>query len=155
MRVNVDGTRPTHLRFADVIVMFADNITDLDKMLSELDSESSKIGLKINESKLKIMNQEETRITHTIENIQEYSYMGQIIEMGKGKMEAEIERIRRLGWAAFGKPSNVLNNKMIPQYLRTRIFNQCVPTVITYGALTWTLTKTIVNKQHKGLWKGP
>lgn len=149
MGLNISGAKISHLRFADDIVLFADNTMDLERMLYELDRESSKIGLKMNKTKTKIMSQDQVQIAvngHILENVQEYIYLGQQIEIGKGNKEIEIERRRRLGWAAFGKLSHILKDRRIPQYLRTRIYEQCVVPVITYGAQTWTLTKTMVNK---------
>lgn len=53
MKVNKD--RLTHLRFADDIVLFADTSKKLEKIISTLNEESEKVGLKMNEDKTKTL----------------------------------------------------------------------------------------------------
>lgn len=57
----------------------------------------------------------------------------------------EIARRIQLGWAAFSKLEDVLKSQ-IPQCLKTKVFNQCVLPILTYGAETWTLTKANMHK---------
>jgi len=61
--IKIDGEHLSHLRFADDIVLFSQNIMELQEMLEELQRESAKIGLTINLSKAKVM---------TPDNIQVY-----------------------------------------------------------------------------------
>ncbi|XP_013383867.1 uncharacterized protein LOC106154146 [Lingula anatina] len=53
--INIDGTRLNHLRFADDIIIVADDAKDLEEMLEALADESAKSGLKMNTSKTKVM----------------------------------------------------------------------------------------------------
>ncbi|CAG9111017.1 unnamed protein product [Plutella xylostella] len=79
----------------------------------------------------------------TIEVVQEYVYLGQTIRLGRSNFDKEAARRIQLGWAAFGKLRHIFSSA-IPQSLKTKVFNQCVPKcvlpVMTYGAETWTLT---------------
>ncbi|KAG7296310.1 hypothetical protein JYU34_021440 [Plutella xylostella] len=75
----------------------------------------------------------------TIEVVQEYVYLGQTIRLGISNFDKEAARRIQLGWAAFGKLRHIFTSA-IPQSLKTKVFNQCVLPVMTYGAETWTLT---------------
>ncbi|CAG9116424.1 unnamed protein product [Plutella xylostella] len=48
-------------------------------------------------------------------------------------------------WAAFGRLRHTFSSA-IPQSLKTKVFNQCVLPVMTYGAETWTLTVGLVHR---------
>lgn len=52
----------------------------------------------------------------------------------------EITRRISLAWAAFGKLTYI-RRADIPICLKMKVFNHCVPRVITYGAETLTITK--------------
>lgn len=152
--IKINGQYLNHLRYADDVILIANTKTDLKVMLEELDDEAKKIGLKMNYNKTKTMTNtdENTAITmgeNTIEQVGEYIYLGQLIKLNKENQTAEIKRRVRLAWAAFGKLSFVLKNKKYPQYLKTRIFNQCILPVLTYGSQVWTLTKANIDKIAK------
>lgn len=51
----IDGRKISKLRFADVIAILANSSEELVELLSRLEQESNRIGLRINKSKTKIM----------------------------------------------------------------------------------------------------
>ena len=53
--IKICGEYLNNLKFADDIVLFADNLETLQEMMEELQTESIKTGLKINIDKTKIM----------------------------------------------------------------------------------------------------
>ena len=53
--IRVNGVQLNNLRFADDIILFAENIEDLHQMLTSLDEEGKKDGMKINKKITKIM----------------------------------------------------------------------------------------------------
>lgn len=109
----------------------------------------SRSGLKMNLRKTNIMCPPNTSIAingKELENVEEYVYLGQLTTLGKANKDVEIERRRRLGWAAFGKLAKILKNRRIPLHLRVKVFDQCILPVLTYGAQTWTFTKQTVTK---------
>jgi len=73
-----------HLRFAVNIVLFVSNAEELETRMEELNNESSKIDLKINLSKTKVMyNQHAAKMKvkingETIGIVDEYIYVGQL-----------------------------------------------------------------------------
>ncbi|CAH2235547.1 jg23974 [Pararge aegeria aegeria] len=79
------------------------------------------------------------------ETVNEYTYLGQIVQLDRNRFEKEIDRRIQLGWGAFGKLRRVFPSP-IPQCLKTKVFDQCVLPVMTYGAETWTLTARLIHK---------
>ncbi|CAH2234461.1 jg17763 [Pararge aegeria aegeria] len=59
--------------------------------------------------------------------------------------EKEVNRRIQLGWAAFGKLRDIFSSK-IPQCLKTKVFEQCVFPVMTYGTETWPLTMGFIRR---------
>jgi len=57
--VEVNGELLNNLRFADDVVIIADNENDLKVMVTERNEESEKVGLKINIKKCKVMTNSE------------------------------------------------------------------------------------------------
>lgn len=55
MGINVNGEYLSHLRFADDIVIMAESLQDLQKMLSSLNAASRRVGLGMNLDKTKVM----------------------------------------------------------------------------------------------------
>ncbi|XP_072938941.1 uncharacterized protein [Epargyreus clarus] len=149
--INIDGEYITHLRFADDIVIMAESLEDLNTMLNDLCDASQRVGLKMNMDKTKIMSN--VHVTPmpvvvdgvTLEVVDEYVYLGQIIQMGKSNFEKEVTRRIRLGWAAFGKLRDIFSSK-IPQSLKSKMFEQCVLPVMTYGAETWSFTVGLIRR---------
>ncbi|KAI5716877.1 hypothetical protein M8J76_013824 [Diaphorina citri] len=74
MGININGKTLSNLRFADDIALFAENHEDIQRMLQHLSKESEKVGLKINESKTKIMTNNTREETKLNDKIMEYWY---------------------------------------------------------------------------------
>jgi hypothetical protein len=154
MGVNINGRKLSHLRYANDVVLITDKQDELFTMLTQLAQKSEKIGLKMNMNKTKIMTNTNNKINiginnENIEVVDHYIYLGQTVAASKENQTAEIQRRIRLAWAAFGKLRWVLKNTKIQQYLKTRVFDQCILPVLTYGSQTWTLTKANMDKIEK------
>ncbi|XP_072931484.1 uncharacterized protein [Epargyreus clarus] len=128
--VNINSEHITHLRFAYDIVILADSLRDLSKMLGDLNSASQRVGLKMNMDKTKIMsNVHVTPVPVVVDGtplevVDEYNYLGQTIQMGKSNFERKVTRRIQPGWAAFGKLRSIFSSK-IPQCLKSKLFEQC------------------------------
>ncbi|CAG9565546.1 unnamed protein product [Danaus chrysippus] len=81
----------------------------------------------------------------TLEVVDSYVYLGQTVQLGKSNFEKEVNRRIQLGWAAFGKLRRIFSSR-IPQCLKTKVFDQCVLPVLTYGTETWPLTMGLIRK---------
>lgn len=149
--ININGEYISHLRFADDIVILAETLQDLQEMVSSLAESSKHIGLRMNLDKTKIMFNElvDPRPVAVngvpLEVVQEYVYLGQTLRLGRNNFERESNRRIQLGWAAFRKLRQVFSSP-IPQCLKSKVFDQCVLPVMTYGAETWTLTAGLVHQ---------
>ena len=78
--VKIDGEFLSNLRFADDICLCTETPQELQQMLQELSDESSRMGLKMNIAKTKVMIVDNTPINVKnvlIENVQGYVYLGQ------------------------------------------------------------------------------
>ncbi|CAH2097257.1 unnamed protein product [Euphydryas editha] len=120
-------------------------------MLNSLNESSRRVGLGMNLDKTKVMFNKHVIPRPVsvdgilLEVVQDYIYLGHTIQLGRNNFEKEAERRIQLGWAAFGGLRRVFTSK-IPQSLKTKVFEQCVLPVLTYGAETWTLTKGLVHR---------
>ena len=148
--INIDGENLNHLRFADDIVLISENPDELQAMLSDLNKESLKVGLKMNRSKTKVMYNDNTQRRvikveeEIIEEVQEYNYLGQVLKLTKDN-ENEVKRRIILGWKAFGKQRHIMKSSL-PICLKRKVYNQCILPTMIYGSETWKLTKTMTNK---------
>ena len=139
-----------NLRFADDIVLFSESVYELQLLINELNTESLKVGLKMNKKKTKVMYNNQVQVEQiqvqdeVLEVVNEYIYLGQLVQT-KTSFEAEIKRRIRLGWSAFGRHKNIFSGSL-PLCLKRRVFNQCVLPVMTYGSETWTTTKQLERK---------
>ena len=149
--ININGEYINHLRFADDIVIMAETLEDLSTMLNDLSRVSAGVGLKMNKDKTKIMSNSLVVPTSVVvdgsalEVVDEYVYLGQIVQLGRSNFEKEVNRRIQLGWAAFGKLRHIFSSQL-PQSLKTKVFDQCVLPVMTYGTETWSLTMGLIRK---------
>ena len=120
-------------------------------MLDGLDRVSQRVGLKMNMDKTKIMSNANVVPTpvsvgnSVLEVVDSYIYLGQVVQLGRSNFEKEVSRRIQLGWAAFGKLRSVFSSD-IPQCLKTKVFNQCVLPVMSYGTETWSFTIGLISK---------
>lgn len=148
--INIDGEYLNHLRFADDIVLIADNAKDASEMLRSMYEASLEVGLKINFQKSQFMTNlvlsDNVSVGGTkIEQVMSYKYLGHEIRIGRDNQTCETYRRIGLAWAAFGKLKDVLKAD-IPMSLKRKVYDQCVLPVMTYGAETLTLTKKAICK---------
>ncbi|RVE41117.1 hypothetical protein evm_014233 [Chilo suppressalis] len=127
------------------------DLEDLNTMLEHLSDASQRVGLKMNMDKTKIMSNAHVAPAPinvgnvTLEVVDHYVYLGHTIQLGNSNFEKEISRRIQLGWAAFGKLRNIFASK-IPQCLKTKVFNQCVLPVMTYGSEAWSFTMGLIGR---------
>lgn len=126
--LNINGARLSHLRFADDLILLAEDVEDLQTMVVELHEASLKVGLGTNMSKTKIMCSDPEHApnvkvgNYTIAVVDQSIYLGYNLSFGRSAQEKEITRRIQLGWAAFGKLEDVLRSP-IPQCLKSKVFN--------------------------------
>ncbi len=79
-----------------------------------------------------------------LELVDEYTYLGQIVSANPAH-EKEIRRRIGMGWSGFGKQNFVMKSNLLLS-LRSKVINQCILPVLTYGSDTWRLTKELERK---------
>ena len=156
--ISINGHLLTNLRFADDLVLIAHTFEELQDLIDELHNKSTAAGLKIHPEKTKVMCNEYARqgaITIenvTLENVQQYKYLGQIVSISRNNA-LEINNRIRSGWAAFAKFDDLMRKRSIPQRLKTKAFNQCILPAMMYGAETWITTERnmsmLATAQHR------
>jgi hypothetical protein len=143
--LNVNGENIRNLRFADGIVLISTNSLELETMINQLNEESKKLGMKMNMKKTKVMFNKFTRQAEvqvngiSIEKVDEYVYLGQLVTMQSDKTD-EIKRRIVAGWAAFNRSRDIMKSKM-PVCLKRKVYNQCVLGAMTYRCQTLAITK--------------
>ena len=147
--INIDGEYMNNLRFADDISMTTGKAEELQNMLTDLNRESKKVGLQMNQSKTKVMFNDKVTPKdieidgQKLEVVDEYIYLGKIIKLTKDP-DCEIKRRITIGWKSFGKNGDILKSKL-PMSLKRKVYNGCVIPAMTYGCETWSLTKNSEN----------
>ena len=148
--IKVDGEHLTHLRFADDIVLLGEDITTVQKMLSELEHEGKKVGLRINRSKTKFMRSAALKrmpvalCGEAIEEVKSYIYLGQEVNM-RNDLAGEIARRQRAGWMKFNELKEIWQSTLEARR-KAEIFNSAVLPAMLYGSETWSTTAAEVRK---------
>ncbi|KAG1656066.1 Multidrug resistance-associated protein 4 [Nymphon striatum] len=115
--IPIHGDRLSNLRFADDVVLFSESPQELQLMVEELRTASSKVGLEINLSKTKVMFNRNIEIqpimkgSVALDQVDRYIYLGQLISIHRD-WEPEVRRRVALGWQAFGRLNNVWSSKL-------------------------------------------
>jgi hypothetical protein len=126
-------------------VIFAKSTTELQEMVTGLNTRSKEMGLLMNPTKTKIMtNSTETPIIiedTPIQYCKEYNYLGQTTSLTRNR-EKKLQRRIRLAWGKFWSLKFILLDKSINIKLRLEAIQTCVIPVIIYGSQIWTFTKT-------------
>lgn len=142
--LRIDGEFLSHLRFADDIVVFAENASDLNVMVEELAKESMKAGLLLNSSKTKILtNSEWVDISiagEKIEYVKDYVYLGQSVSF-ENCTEKEIQRRIAIAWRKFWSYKEIMKSREIKVYIKKKLFEVAILPCLTYGCQTWALRK--------------
>ena len=76
----------------------------------------------------------------TIEEVTEFTYLGDVISCGGGAETSVRHRIA-IAWHKWREISSLLSNRGIPLKHRSRVYNACIRSVMLYGAVTWALTQ--------------
>ncbi|KAG1697208.1 Aromatic-L-amino-acid decarboxylase [Nymphon striatum] len=143
--IPINGDRLTNLRFADNVALFSESPQELQLMVEELRTASSKVGLEINLSKTKVMLNRNIEIQPimtgnvALDQVDRYIYLGQLISIHRD-WEPEVRRRVALGWQAFGRLNNVWSSKL-PLCLKRKAHSS-VEKASILGAVVATLGTT-------------
>ena len=122
--VNVDGENLSNLRFADDVALLNETTKQMEKHMNNLNSESTKVGLKIHKGKTKYMtnyaDSEDILIgQQKIEKVTEFKYLGQTTHL-KDTTKEEIYARIRAAWSCFGKTRKYSRINNSPFHLKNK-----------------------------------
>ncbi|KAL6725780.1 hypothetical protein Aduo_007810 [Ancylostoma duodenale] len=135
------------LRLADDIVLLTHTPQKSRTDGPSLNEEGRKLGLQLNAKKTKVMRNifaDSSAVLlnqTTLEDTDEYVYLGRLINMGSD-LKPEIIRRRRAPWAAYNTVKLAVSETK-NQMLRAELLKSTVIPALCYGSETWTLTKAM------------
>ena len=151
--VKINGVLINNIRYADDIVIIADNMADLQELLNDVNKAGVELGLNINAKKTKWITF--GRLEHpglsltlngvSIERVDRYKYLGTIITKTLDpdtEIKCRIESAR----ATFNKMRPFFCDDNINLKLRQRMIKCYVWSVLLYGSETWTLKVNTMNR---------
>ncbi|KAL9968248.1 hypothetical protein ACROYT_G026600 [Oculina patagonica] len=139
------------LDYADDLCLLSTHGTHLGEKTARLQNNARRVGLKINTKKTKWMStgcKRNCQIKidgHEIEKVEQFSYLGSVIDV-QGGADADVKT--RIGKArqAFIALKPVWRSKRISLKTKLRLFNSNVNTVLLYGSESWKTTQDVVKK---------
>jgi hypothetical protein len=145
----------TNLRFADDVVLFATSRSDVRKMLTDLNKEAGKFGLKLHAGKTKVFvtnpAARQTPIScagfdvAVLQGGGSEKYLGRKLSVDDYH-NAEFKNRLAMGWAAFFKLKEALCNRNVPIKDRIALFQSSVSPCVLYACGTWTMTSSMFRK---------
>ena len=139
------------LDFADDLALLSHTHSQMQAKTSKLEAISSKVGLKINTDKTKIMrvnsksNEQISLANRDIEDVTSFTYLGSVINITGGRDEDVLARTGKTR-SAFNFLGNIWRSREITAATKIRIFNSNVKPVLLYGSETWRMTEKTVLK---------
>ncbi len=146
--IKINGEFLNHLRFADDVVLLTEKIEELKIMSEEIREKSEEAGLIINKEKTILLSScwgaKLELGGQIIEGKEETSYLGQIISFKDRRGKEITSRIKK-GWKKFWSLKEIYKGK-ISKTLKIKTWEKCSLPVLTYGAQTWALTKSNLDR---------
>ena len=152
--VKIGGINLNNIRYADDTVLLTENEQDLQNLVTSVEKESKKYGLKMNVKKTKtmIITKKQTipklgiKVDEKyVEQVESFIYLGQRITED-GRSESEV--IRRIAKSknAFASMHHLLTSRNIRVATRMRLVRCFIWSLFLYGCETWTLTTKVEKK---------
>ena len=144
----------TDLAFADDIALLADEISQAQELLTNLEINAAKIGLYVNCSKTKVMLYNQAEIPDILKSmdggdiavVDDFKYLGGWL----ASSQQDIKVRKALAWTACHKLNSIWKSNL-KRSIRERLFVSTVESVLLYGCSTWTLTRKL-EKQLDGVY---
>lgn len=142
--ININGQFLSNLRFADDIILFSENSSQLESMINEINYISNEIGLELNTSKTKIMTNSKISPIHInnvlLEYVQEYTYLGKQVSFKKSRHQDELLRRINMAWNKFWSFKEILKSNTSVK-LKKIVLDSCILPSLTYASQTWIFNK--------------
>lgn len=139
------------LDFADDICLLSHSFGDMQNKVNTLLEVIKGAHMKINVKKTKEMRLNSKKTdkviinNNNIDTVQEFKYLGSIIDKDGGAFEDVKNRIKNAN-SAFVQLYPIWKSYIISRSTKIKIFNSNVKSVLLYGCETWKTSKIIQNK---------
>lgn len=139
------------LEYADDACMISHNFQQLRDKMEALQIESSKMGLKINKQKTKLMrvnvqNKNDLQCEEeVIEQVNSFNYLGAKLTSDGGSLKDVEHRINKAR-GAFSSMNKIWRAKNIKINTKLKVYNTTVKPVLMYGCESWCVTNEIRRK---------
>ena len=149
--VSIGGRTITNLRFADDIDALAGKEDELVKLISHLDTTSTKYGMEISAEKTKLMTNNAKGISldvriggQKLETVQSFKYLGSVMTDEGSKQEIMSRIAQKI--RALTKLKAIWKDKNIALSSKIRLMRSLVISIFLYTCETWTLTAELEKK---------
>lgn len=139
------------LEYADDVMLLSNRYVDMQNIITNLDLESRKIGLKINIAKTKTMrintphNAPFTINGQDVEETDHFEYLGSMLAKDGGTKHDVESRLRKAK-ANFARLRNIWRSPTIRTKTKIKLFNACVKSTLLFSCETWFVTNNLTNK---------
>ena len=144
IKLDIVGRNINNLRYADDTTLMAESEKELKSLLTKVEEESEKVGLKLNIQKTKIM--ASGPITswqingETMETVRDFIFGGSKIT-AYGDCSQEIKRCLLLGRKAMTNVDSILESGDITLPRKICLFKAMIFPVVMYVCVSWTIKK--------------
>lgn len=149
--LRINGEYLNNLRFADDLVLISDNLNELVEMAEEFIEVCQPAGLTVNTNKTKILSNAKKEpiwiAGNQINWESEVKYLGQTVSFSDTREKVLSSRIKN-GWSSYWRLKEIFKGKT---QLSTKVetWRACIQPVISYGAQTWALPKSSLERLSK------
>ena len=134
----VPAVKITDLDFADDIALISDEIQQAQKLLSQIEISSAKVGLHLNAKKTvcmlynqPVIDEIKTRNNVTLKAVDDFKYLGAWMSSS----EKDIKVRKAQAWQACHKLKKIWTSEL-PRKTKIRLFQTTVESVLLYGSAT-------------------
>ena len=136
----------TDLDYADDISLLSNNTEQAQELLSRVESECAKVGLRLNAKKTEVITYnvqpEHPPLTTAegtaLKEVSDFKYLGSWVN----STEQDLKVRKALAWRALNGMSSVWNSNL-PRAIKLSFFYATVESVLVYGSECWTLKPTL------------
>ena len=136
----------TDLDYADDISLLSNHVEQAQELLSRVESECARVGLRLNAKKTEVITYniqaEHPPLTTTegiaLKEVKDFKYLGAWVN----STEQDLKVRKALAWKALNGMASVWNSNL-PRQTKLGFFYATVESVLLYGSECWTLKPTL------------